>query len=247
LTYSELGDRLGSSPEAARSLARRLRLLRKPGNDGKVRVIVDLAEIHYKPVPARSPDGPQADNSALNAQIEQLQAELARLEVEKNCLEARVAGHRSDFERERDRCDKLLAETLVLTKVAMSARENAARLEGEVSARRGRRRWGQFFAPRRANAQRPAETSVTASPLPARIWTEKPICKHGNAEFVMLASRVNDSKDLRERAAEMRASSKELKDNNTATVILRLAELYDRLAERAESRSNGGVPPSPTA
>jgi hypothetical protein len=63
----------------------------------------------------------------------------------------------------------------------------------------------------------------------------------------MLASRVNDSKDLRERAAEMRASSKELKDNNTATVILRLAELYDRLAERAESRSNGGVPPSPTA
>ena len=169
LTYSELGDRLGSSPEAARSLARRLRLLRKPGNDGKVRVIVDLAEIHYKPVPARSPDGPHADNSALNAQIEHLQAELARLEVEKNCLEARVAGHRSDFERERDRCDKLLAETLVLTKVAMSARENAARLEGEVSTRRGRRRWGQFFAPRRANAQRPAETSVTASPLPARI------------------------------------------------------------------------------
>ena len=113
---------------------------------------------------------PQADNSALNAQIEQLQAELARLEVEKNYLEARVAGHRSDFECERDRCDKLLAETLVLTKVTMSARENAARLEGEVSARRGRRRWGQFFALlRRANAQRPAETSVTASPLPARI------------------------------------------------------------------------------
>ena len=128
-----------------------------------------LAEIHYKPVPARSPDGPHADNSTLNGQIEHLQAELARLEVEKNCLEARVAGHRSDFERERDRCDKLLAETLVLTKVAMSASENAARLEGEVSARRGRRRWGHFFAPRRANAQRPAETSVTASPLPARI------------------------------------------------------------------------------
>ncbi len=169
LTYSELGDRLGSSPEAARSLARRLRLPRKPGNDGKVRVIVDLAEIHYKPVPTRSPGGPQADIGALNARIEQLQAELAKLEVEKNCLEATVVENRADFERERDRCDKLMAETLVLTKVAMSARENAARLEGEVSARRDRRRWGQFFAPRRANAQRPAETSVTASPLPARI------------------------------------------------------------------------------
>ena len=167
LTYSELGDRLGSSPEAARSLARRLWLLRKPGNDGKVRVIVDLAEIHYKPVPARSPDGRQADNSARNARIEQLQAELARLEVEKNCLEASVAGHRADFERERDRCDKLMAETLVLAKVAMSARENAARLEGEVAARRGRRFWVRLVAPRRVSAQRPAETSVTASPLPA--------------------------------------------------------------------------------
>jgi hypothetical protein len=50
-----------------------------------------------------------------------------------------------------------MAETLVLTKVAMSARENAARLEGEVSARRGRRWWGRLVAPRRANAQRPAE------------------------------------------------------------------------------------------
>ena len=52
---------------------------------------------------------------------------------------------------------------------------------------------------------------------------------------------VNDSKDLRERAAEMRASSKELKDNNTATVILRLADLYDRLADRAEARSDRAV------
>jgi len=62
----------------------------------------------------------------------------------------------------------------------------------------------------------------------------------------MLASHVNDSKALRERAAEMRASSKELKDNNTAAVILRLAELYDRLANRAEIRSIGAAPPSPT-
>ena len=45
LTYVELGGWLGTSPEAARSLARRLRLPRKPGNDGKVRIIVDLAEI----------------------------------------------------------------------------------------------------------------------------------------------------------------------------------------------------------
>jgi hypothetical protein len=47
---------------------------------------------------------------------------------------------------------------------------------------------------------------------------------------------------LRERASEMRASSKRLKDNNTAAAIMRLAELYDRLADRAEARSNGAVP-----
>ena len=66
-------------------------------------------------------------------------------------------------------------------------------------------------------------------------------CKSSNAEFVMLASHVDNSKDLRERAAEMRASSKELKDDNTATVILRLADLYDRLADRAEARSDRAV------
>ena len=60
----------------------------------------------------------------------------------------------------------------------------------------------------------------------------------------MRASFVNDSIHLRERAAEMRVSSKELKDNNTASIILRLADLYDRLADRAEIRSNGGVRPT---
>ena len=54
-------------------------------------------------------------------------------------------------------------------------------------------------------------------------------------------SHVNDLSHLRERAAEMRASSKELKDNNTAAIIMRLADLYDRLADRAEIRSSGGL------
>jgi hypothetical protein len=155
LTYSELGDRLGASPEAARSLARRLRLPRKPGNDGKVRIIVDLAEIQYTPLSARSPGGQQVDIDGLNAQIKRLQAELAKLELEKQCLEARAAGHRADFERERDRCDTLTVETLNLTKVAIAAREKAARLEGEMSARRGRRWWRRLVAARGAGNKRP--------------------------------------------------------------------------------------------
>jgi hypothetical protein len=135
LTYTDLGDRLGTSPEAARSLARRLRLPRTTGNDGKARVTVDLTDIQHKPLPARPPGGHRTDNHALNARIEHLQAELARLEVEKNCIETSAAGHRADFERERERCDTIIAEALRMTKVAMSARETAARLEGELAAR----------------------------------------------------------------------------------------------------------------
>jgi hypothetical protein len=71
LTYAELGTRLGASPEAARSLARRLRLTRRPGNDGKVRVTVDLAEIQYKRLPARPPGGHRKEIDSLNARIEQ--------------------------------------------------------------------------------------------------------------------------------------------------------------------------------
>jgi hypothetical protein len=58
-------------------------------------------------------------------------------------------------------------------------------------------------------------------------------------QSLMPVSHVSDSQHLRDRAAEMRASSKELKDNNTAAIILRLAELYDRLADRAEDRGDG--------
>ena len=106
LTYVDLADRLGTSQEAARSFVRRLRLPRQTGNDGKVRIHIDLAEIQHKPLPARSP-----------------------------------GGHRADFERERDRSDGIMAEALRLTKIAMSARETAARLEGELSARQSRSWW----------------------------------------------------------------------------------------------------------
>jgi hypothetical protein len=36
----------------------------------------------------------------------------------------------------------------------------------------------------------------------------------------------------------MRASLKELKDNNTVALIMRLADLYDRLADRAATRGD---------
>src|SRR5262249_38535423 len=103
LTYAEFGNRLGASPEAARSLARRLRLPRRPGNDGKVRITVELADIHYKPLPARPPGGHRSEIDGLTTRVEQLGGELARLEVEKQCLEVRAAGFECYASDARDR------------------------------------------------------------------------------------------------------------------------------------------------
>ena len=59
----------------------------------------------------------------------------------------------------------------------------------------------------------------------------------------MPASHVNDYKHWRDRAAEMRALSDTMTDAETVALMLRLADDYDKLADRAAIRSNGGVPP----
>ena len=126
LTYAALGARLNISPEAARSLARRLRLPRSLSDDGKALVSVDLAEIRHTP---RPPRGRASSIALLAAKIEALKAEIAR-------LEARAADHRADFERERERADRLTVELLQATAETMAAKEMTARLEGEVAALR---------------------------------------------------------------------------------------------------------------
>ena len=132
LTYAALGARLKISPEAARSLARRLRLPRSLSDDGKALVSVDLAEIRHTPRPPRGRTG----NIALPAaKIEALKAEIARLETT-------AADHRADFERERERADRLSVELLQATAEMMAAKEMTARLEGEVAALRSGGRAG---------------------------------------------------------------------------------------------------------
>ena len=56
-----------------------------------------------------------------------MQAEIAR-------LEATAAGHRADYERERERADRLMVELLQATAETMAAKEAAARLEGSLMA-----------------------------------------------------------------------------------------------------------------
>jgi hypothetical protein len=132
LTYAALGARLKISPEAARSLAKRRRLPRSLSDDGKALVSVDLAEIRHTP---RPPRGRQAGNIAVAAKIEALNAEIAR-------LEAGAADHRADFERERERADRLTVELLQAAAETMAANEATARLEGEVADLRTRGRAG---------------------------------------------------------------------------------------------------------
>ncbi len=127
LSYADLAARLKISPEAARALAKRHRLPRSRSNDGKTLVTIDLTEIDHKPLAARSPGGHQAVTTPLKARIEALQAELAR-------LQATASGHRADFERERDRADRLAAELLKTAAETMAARELIARLQGESKA-----------------------------------------------------------------------------------------------------------------
>ena len=152
LTYGALGARLKISPEAARSLAKRLRLPRSLSDDGKALVSVDLAEIRHTPQP---PGSRQAGNTALfAAQMEALKAEIAR-------LEASAAGHRADFERERERAERLMVELLQATAETMAAKEAMARLEGEVAALRTGGRTGSSVDSHGQTARRVGSLAAT--------------------------------------------------------------------------------------
>ena len=134
LSYSQLGERLNCSPEAARALVRRLRLPRQKANNGKALVSVDLSEISHKPMPTRSPTDHHSVTASLKASVEALQSGLAK-------LDASVACHRSDFERERIRLEQLMVDLLRATLDAQSAKEGVVRLEDEVKALRSRPWW----------------------------------------------------------------------------------------------------------
>jgi hypothetical protein len=121
LTYAALGARLTISPEAARSLAKRLRLPRSLSDDGKALVSVDPAELRHTPRPPGRSEAGKVD--LLVAKTAALQAEIGR-------LEATAARHRADFERERERADRLMVELLQATAETVAAKEATARLEG---------------------------------------------------------------------------------------------------------------------
>jgi hypothetical protein len=134
LSYNQLGERLKCSPEAARALVRRLRLPRQKANNGKVLVSVDLSEINHKPMPARSPADHHPVTTSLKASVEALQEGLAKIEASATC-------HRAEFERERERLERLMVDLLRAALDAQTAKEAVIRLEGELKALRSRPWW----------------------------------------------------------------------------------------------------------
>jgi hypothetical protein len=85
-------------------------------------------------VTAHSPEGDRSIVATLTARIETLEADFAK-------VEAAAALHRADFERERERCERLMAEVLKATAELMAARETAAKISGELMAFKARLWW----------------------------------------------------------------------------------------------------------
>jgi hypothetical protein len=142
LTYAQMGERLKISSEGARAIVKRNRLPRSHASDGKTLVAIDLDELRNKPLPARSPRGqPVTDVVAtLRARIEQLEAELA-------AEQQRSAGHRADYERERERADQLVTnqDKLVIQLKNLRLLLQAARQAAQPVALRTLRGWWRWL------------------------------------------------------------------------------------------------------
>jgi hypothetical protein len=101
-------------------------------NDGNALGAVGIAE--RPTVTARSSENDQSVVATLMSRISTLEAEFAQ-------VEAAAAVHRADFERERERSERLMAEVLKATAELMAAQEATARITGEFAAYRARPWW----------------------------------------------------------------------------------------------------------
>jgi hypothetical protein len=130
ITHAGIIDRPGFS-SAFQGFVKRLRLPRQRRNNGDALVAGDFAE---RPTVTAHSANDRSVVATLTARIETLESEFAK-------VEAAAALHRADFERERERCEGLMAEVLKATAEMMAAREAAARLAGELAAIQARPWW----------------------------------------------------------------------------------------------------------
>jgi hypothetical protein len=128
LTYEELGERLGLSPQAARMRARRRKWAVTKGNDERARVAVDESELagEAERIPersrARSAYEPEQAAERWRTLAEERGTALAEGTAENRLL-------REQLERERARADQLAAE-------AGKLQARAGKAEGEAAVLR---------------------------------------------------------------------------------------------------------------
>jgi hypothetical protein len=119
VSYAELAEHLGISPEAARQKSIRARWERKLGDDGKARVLVDLEEAAaaHRPRPVERPD--EQSTAAVIAALEQ---HVATLKEELAKAQTLAAERDLDAYRERERIADLTTQLLTFAGEAMAAR-----------------------------------------------------------------------------------------------------------------------------
>jgi hypothetical protein len=130
LPHAGIADRPGFL-SAFQAFVNRFRLPRQP-RKANTKHTVDLAA--SPAVTARSPVDDHSLVATLTSRIETLEGDFAK-------VEAAAALHRADFERERERCERLMVEVLKGTAELMAAREAAAKMAGELAALQARPWW----------------------------------------------------------------------------------------------------------
>ena len=149
LSYAELGERLGVSPEAARQKAIRARWQRRMTNDGKRQILVDVADVMVASPPRKpreAPDDrptPEAHPSdaqtiaALDAHIATLKNMVARAESIADLERQRADEERlrADAERGRADAERTRANGLAARiEELLGDRAKADKLQGEVTS-----------------------------------------------------------------------------------------------------------------
>src|SRR5262249_58315512 len=74
-------------------------------NEGNTLAVIVREEIRHRPLSASSPRG----HRSVTDVVVTLKARVAELEAERGRAEERSRGHRADFERERERTDRMVS------------------------------------------------------------------------------------------------------------------------------------------
>lgn len=152
LTYSELGERLGVSAEAARQKAIRLRLRRQTANDGKAQVLVDVEDVRASSTPRKPKDQPSDDRPTPDEQASDART-FEALEAHIATLKEIVAKAEGLADRERMRADEMQGR-------ADAERTRADRLQSRLDS---------IMDERAADARRTAEVEQAVSDLRSKL------------------------------------------------------------------------------